>query len=33
MLNVALRKPGWIIKSVVLFNDALFPGESGVWYM
>ncbi len=28
ILSCAIKKAGWIIKSVVIFNEALFEGES-----
>ena len=32
LLTVSVFKPGWIIKSVVIYNEALFEGDSFVSY-
>lgn len=32
LLTVQVMKPGWIIKSVVIFNEALFEGDSHAVY-
>jgi hypothetical protein len=32
LLTVSIAKPGWIIKSVVIYNEALFEGDSYVAY-
>jgi hypothetical protein len=29
-LNISIKKQGWIIRSVVIFNEILFEGESFV---